>query len=392
MSDHDTDPGAEDTTQPLSLGEVQSPRAPDPRATPAPEQLDAADEQPEQPEQVASGPTGPPPSTPPPATPATPVGPSWTPPSGPLPAAPSQPWHDYARGTQAFPVAASSHVADRSRPSGWIWPVVVAVALVVGVIGGVGGAIAYQQADDDEPVSSYGGLDDEEIVELPPVDAGGVTAVAEALLPSTVQIAAELDGTPGGATGSGFVIDPSGHIITNNHVIESAASNDGLVEVVDQDGNTYEVEIVGRSPVYDIAVLALPEDADLEPAALGSSEQLRVGDGVVAIGSPARPQLDRDRRHRQRAAAPGHHRLAGRRLLLHQRRADRRRDQPRQLGRAAGQPARPGRRRQLRHRHERRRHHRRRGRQHRRRVRDPGRAGARSPPTRSSRPARPATP
>ncbi len=291
MSDHDTDPGAEDTTQPLSLGEVQSPRAPDPLSDPLPpEQLEQPDspaaEQPEQPEQVASGPTGPPPSTPPPATPATPVGPSWTPPSGPLPAAPSQPWHDYARGTQAFPVAASSHVADRSRPSGWIWPVVVAVALVVGVIGGVGGAIAYQQADDDEPVSSYGGLDDEEIVELPPVDAGGVTAVAEALLPSTVQIAAELDGTPGGATGSGFVIDSSGHIITNNHVIESAASNDGLVEVVDQDGNTYQVEIVGRSPVYDIAVLALPEDADLEPAALGSSEQLRVGDGVVAIGSP----------------------------------------------------------------------------------------------------------
>jgi putative serine protease PepD len=110
--------------------------------------------------------------------------------------------------------------------------------------------------------------------------------VAEAVLPSTVQIIASYEGQADGATGSGFVLDTDGHVITNNHVVASAAASKGRVRVVDQDGNSYDAEIVGRSPVYDLAVLQLPDDADLAPASLGASRRLRVGDGVVAIGSP----------------------------------------------------------------------------------------------------------
>ena len=70
-----------------------------------------------------------------------------------------------------------------------------------------------------------------------------------------MQISAEYEGEKGGATGSGFVLDRQGHIITNNHVVADAAEDEGPIEIVDQDGNRYSAEVVGRSPVYDLAVL-----------------------------------------------------------------------------------------------------------------------------------------
>ncbi len=82
------------------------------------------------------------------------------------------------------------------------------------------------------------------------------------------------------------MIDDAGHVITNNHVVEQAAEDDGPIEIVDQDGNRYEATVVGRSPVYDLAVLYCDEAKEMKPAALGESLALHVGDPVVAIGSP----------------------------------------------------------------------------------------------------------
>jgi putative serine protease PepD len=175
--------------------------------------------------------------------------------------------------------------------SAWVWPVVAAVALVVGIVGGVAGSVAYQELRDDPsdtPGSVAEGLDEQDVVTSPPLPAeeGSVVAVAKELLPSTVQISAEFEGQEGGATGSGFVLDREGHIVTNNHVVADAAENDGPIEIVDQDGNRYEVTVVGRSPVYDLAVLYSEDARSLKPAALGRSERLQVGEQVVAIGSP----------------------------------------------------------------------------------------------------------
>ena len=89
----------------------------------------------------------------------------------------------------------------------------------------------------------------------------------------------------GGATGSGFVLDDQGHVITNNHVV-AQATGDGEISVVDNDGRSHAASIVGRSPVYDIAVLDVEDAEDLRPAALGSHRRMRVGESVVAIGSP----------------------------------------------------------------------------------------------------------
>jgi putative serine protease PepD len=188
-------------------------------------------------------------------------------------------------------VPARNGAPTQGRVSGWIWPVVAATALVVGLIGGIAGSVGYEAFRDDPsdtPGTVSDGIDGVDTESLPPlsVDDGSVAAVAQELLPSTVQISAEYEGQEGGATGSGFILDRQGHIVTNNHVVADAAENDGPIEIVDQDGNRYDATVVGRSPVYDLAVLYSKDASELRPAALGQSERLRVGEGVVAIGSP----------------------------------------------------------------------------------------------------------
>ena len=113
-----------------------------------------------------------------------------------------------------------------------------------------------------------------------------MAAVAQKVLPSTVQIVAEYDGKAQGATGSGFVLDDQGHIITNSHVVAEADEENGPIEVIDEKGNHYKATVVGRSTVYDIAVLSVPKAKGLKPIALGSAAQMRVGETVVAVGSP----------------------------------------------------------------------------------------------------------
>ncbi|HEX2112161.1 MAG TPA: trypsin-like peptidase domain-containing protein [Gaiellaceae bacterium] len=85
------------------------------------------------------------------------------------------------------------------------------------------------------------------------------------------------------AQGSGFVYDDEGHIVTNAHVVEAAES----IKVTFSDGSSYEARVVGTDASTDLAVLEVDAPARLlEPLALGDSDDLRVGDAVVAIGSP----------------------------------------------------------------------------------------------------------
>jgi len=154
--------------------------------------------------------------------------------------------------------------------------------------GGLGGAAYDRWADAARPGGVDNGLDgvDTRSAAPLPVENGSVAAVAQELLPSTVQIVADFEGENGGATGSGFVLDGQGHIVTNNHVVASAAEGDDNIEIVDQEGNRYRAELVGRSPVYDLAVLFVEEATGFRPVALGASESLNIGEGVVAFGSP----------------------------------------------------------------------------------------------------------
>jgi len=177
-----------------------------------------------------------------------------------------------------------------SRVSAWVWPVVCALALVVGLVGGAIGGIAVDEwrSATQGPGRSDAGLGGVDIVSEPPLpaDNGSIAAVAQKLLPSTVQILADFEDEELGATGSGFFLDAQGHVVTNNHVIEDAATSNGTIKVVDHRGERYDAEVVGRSPVYDLAVLFVEDGPQVQPAALGASRALRIGDGVVAIGSP----------------------------------------------------------------------------------------------------------
>ncbi|GAK44837.1 protease Do [Tepidicaulis marinus] len=82
--------------------------------------------------------------------------------------------------------------------------------------------------------------------------------------------------------GSGFVIDPDGIIITNNHVIEQADE----IKVNFSDGTTLAAEVLGRDPKTDVAVLRVEPDRPLPFVKMGDSTKARVGDWVVAIGNP----------------------------------------------------------------------------------------------------------
>ncbi|MFQ5934137.1 MAG: S1C family serine protease, partial [Dehalococcoidia bacterium] len=88
---------------------------------------------------------------------------------------------------------------------------------------------------------------------------------------------------PQQGTGSGFVWDDQGRIVTNNHVVEDA----DLIEVVLPDGTTVEAELLGRDPNTDLAVIQIdvPEEK-LNPVALGDSDQIRVGQLAIAVGNP----------------------------------------------------------------------------------------------------------
>ncbi|GGF53148.1 hypothetical protein GCM10011519_28850 [Marmoricola endophyticus] len=171
------------------------------------------------------------------------------------------------------------------RLPGWAWPTIAATALVLGLLGGlIGGALV---GGDDEGTVPGGVLRVERRTAAPlEADNGSVPAVAQAVLPSTVQIIAEYDGAAEGATGSGFVLDREGHVITNNHVVAEAASDGGPIAVVDSKGRRTSAEVIGRSAVYDVAVLKVDAAKSLTPAALGSSTQMRVGETVVAFGAP----------------------------------------------------------------------------------------------------------
>src|SRR5919112_2318201 len=82
--------------------------------------------------------------------------------------------------------------------------------------------------------------------------------------------------------GSGFVIDPSGIVITNNHVIGDANE----VFVIWSDGRRLKAEVVGKDPKVDLAVLRVKSDTPLKAVRFGDSEAIRPGDWVMAIGNP----------------------------------------------------------------------------------------------------------
>jgi putative serine protease PepD len=110
------------------------------------------------------------------------------------------------------------------------------------------------------------------------VDRSTLSAVAEATQPSVVSIAT------GSGEGSGVVLSKDGYILTNNHVVESARSDS--VTVTLSDGKKVKAKVVGTDPKTDLGVVKAEATTDLVPAKFANSDQVKVGDTVLAIGSP----------------------------------------------------------------------------------------------------------
>lgn len=110
-----------------------------------------------------------------------------------------------------------------------------------------------------------------------------VAGIAQRVLPSVVSISTET--TNGGGTGSGFIIDSAGYILTNNHVVEAAATSGGSITVTLNNGKTIGATIIGRDSSYDLAVVKIAA-TNLPALQFGDSDKIQVGDTVIAVGSP----------------------------------------------------------------------------------------------------------
>jgi putative serine protease PepD len=157
---------------------------------------------------------------------------------------------------------------------------VAAAAAIALVSGGVGGVVgAYLERN--------GGVGQIELPQAGEEPAGrpadSVAGIAARALPSVVTL--HVNGSGGQGTGTGFVLDDRGHILTNNHVVDSA-DDDGEITVTFHSGDTAEAEIVGRDGGYDLAVVRVRGVKGLKPLPLGNSDNVEVGDPVVAIGAP----------------------------------------------------------------------------------------------------------
>ncbi|WP_101256904.1 trypsin-like peptidase domain-containing protein [Streptomyces barkulensis] len=198
----------------------------------------------------------------------------WAPPSAaPRPSAPhtTRPPHPEAPSRR------------RGRPAATVAGAVL-LALVAGTVGGGIGAYAQRQGD----------IGTVRLSQAPAQDTGrapdSVAGIAGRALPGVVTIQVRGAGEPGElGTGTGFVLDGRGHLLTNHHVVESAGNGNGDgggVRVVFHGGETATAEIVGTDSGYDLAVLRVEGVSGLSPLPLGNSDSVRVGDPVVAIGAP----------------------------------------------------------------------------------------------------------
>jgi len=185
------------------------------------------------------------------------------------------------------PTGAASDAPATRRRTGVLPAAVLAGALVVGGAAGVGGAAAY---DAFRPSSSSNGSPD--ISASPRTNASStnnttsgtaIEGVASKVLPSVVQL--NVTGQNEAGSGSGIILTSDGTILTNNHVA-AVAGDGGSISVSFNDGTTAKAKIVGTDPVTDLAVVKAEGVKGLTAADIGRSSDLKVGEGVVAIGSP----------------------------------------------------------------------------------------------------------
>jgi putative serine protease PepD len=202
---------------------------------------------------------------------------TWSPPLGQPQPAEGPPAGMQPSPTTAMPPGQTSRRRPRSAS---LLAVAALTALVIGGAAGYGGATLAGRSDTPAVTTASPAPPGVTRSPVPPAPPSANTVeVAKRVLPATVMIQA------GRGTGSGFLIDRDGRIVTNNHVVGDATEGSRL-RVVFSDGRRLNAVLVGRSPSYDIAVIRVSGVASLQPVELGDSDQIQVGEPVIAVGSP----------------------------------------------------------------------------------------------------------
>ncbi|MER5551265.1 trypsin-like peptidase domain-containing protein [Streptomyces sp. NPDC002793] len=196
----------------------------------------------------------------------------YPPPPAHQPEVPAHAWP--APAPQPFPAADAAEPVRRvKRP----FALLAAVAIAAAAIGGGTATLIGELADGGTNGSGSGVVNGTTVSQS---SAGTVSGVAAAVSPAIVEIGAT--SSAGDATGSGVVITADGEIVTNNHVISGASE----IEVTLSTGRTYTADVVGTDADKDLALIKLQGASGLKTASLGDSSSVKVGDQVVAIGSP----------------------------------------------------------------------------------------------------------
>ncbi|PUA81727.1 S1C family serine protease [Nocardioides currus] len=183
------------------------------------------------------------------------------------------------------PMASQTEEPPKKKRRAGLAAAVVATSLVVGGGAGLGGAAAWDATHDDSPSATAPASADASPVAQTqtPAAEGSVEAVATKVLPSVVKI--DVVGQEGAGSGSGIILTGDGTILTNNHVVE-VAGDSGKITVDFADGTSADATILGTDPLTDTAVIKADGVSDLTAASIGKSENLNVGQQVVAVGSP----------------------------------------------------------------------------------------------------------
>ena len=193
------------------------------------------------------------------------------------------------------------YIPPQKEKAGWTAGKVVAIALVCSLLGGVAGAATSMLvglANEETPQTGnqnnlstmVEGQRENTVLDITKIDTDKVMTAAEvyaANVNSTVGITTSITTnfwgyqTTSAASGSGFIFTDDGYILTNFHVVEDSSS----ITVALYDGKTYDAKLVGYDESNDVAVLKI-EAQNLVPVVLGNSDNVNVGDSVVAIGNP----------------------------------------------------------------------------------------------------------
>ena len=159
-------------------------------------------------------------------------------------------------------------------------------ALLVGGIAGVLGAAGFATFGHDDGTDTASGSSS---ASSPVIDRkasapanGSVEAVAKRVLPSVVKI--NVGNSQEQGSGSGIIISSDVEILTNNHV--ASVGQGGTISVNFNDGSAAKARVVGTDPMTDLAVIKAEGVSGLQPATIGNSDKIAVGENVVAIGSP----------------------------------------------------------------------------------------------------------